>query len=125
MSEGARHPGISVLVIDSNADVRHLYIEILNAAGYAVRAVASTREALAVIAEAAPDVAVLALRINGGPRAVIEALRPPGGSRKVGLVLASGARDLPQRAAELEALYLAKPFTAGSLAEIVARAASA
>jgi DNA-binding response OmpR family regulator len=52
-------------------------------------------------------VVVLDLGIAGGVEPVLDALR---GDPPVHVILASGARDLPERAAAIGATYLQKPF---------------
>lgn len=108
-----------VLVIEDNADLRDMYAEILAIGGHSARAVETAEEALAAIASARPDVAVLDLGIAGGAEPVVEALRqgPP-----VALILASGARDLAERAAALGAAHLQKPFAPDQLLQAVDRA---
>jgi CheY-like chemotaxis protein len=117
-----------VLVIEDNADLRDMYAEILAIGGHAARAVETADEALAAIASARPEVVVLDLGIAGGPDPVVEALRtgpldemgvPP---KPPALILASGARDLAERAAALGAAHLQKPFAPEQLLQAVDRA---
>lgn len=113
-----------MLVIEDNADLRDMYAEILGMGGHSVRGVETASEALAAMNEARPDVAVLDLGIAGGPDKVIEALQSPApGDGGVALILASGARDLVERANALGALWLQKPFGPEKLLEAVERAA--
>lgn len=108
-----------VLVIEDNADLRDMYAEILAIGGHSARAVETADEALAAIAAARPDVVVLDLGIAGGPDPVVEALRA---GSPVALILASGARDLAERAAALGAAHLQKPFAPEQLLSAVDRA---
>jgi two-component system, NtrC family, nitrogen regulation response regulator NtrX len=114
----------TVLVIEDNADLREMYAEILGMGGHAVRGVETASEALAAIEEQRPDVAVLDLGISGGSDPVIEALKSPAAG-PVALILASGARDLAERAREVGAVWLQKPFGPEKLLEAVERAALA
>ncbi|MFT3768266.1 MAG: response regulator [Minicystis sp.] len=111
----------SVLVIEDNADLRDMYAEILAIGGHEARAVETADEALAALAAERPEVVVLDLGIAGGPDAVIEAIRS---GAPVSLILASGARDLAERAATLGAAYLQKPFAPDALLTAVQRAAA-
>jgi CheY-like chemotaxis protein len=96
----------SVLVVEDNADLRDMYQEILASSGHHVRAAEGADEAIAALAQAPADVIVLDLGIVGG----IDALRRIAGP-EARMILASGARDLPERAASLGArAYLLKPF---------------
>ncbi len=75
---------------------------------HTVRVASTADEALAAVESSSPDVVLLDLGIAGGPDAVVQAVRARPHSR---LVLASGARDLPERAEALgAAAYLGKPF---------------
>jgi DNA-binding response OmpR family regulator len=96
----------SVLVVEDNADLRDMYQEILVSSGHHVRAAEGADDAIAALVEAPADVIVLDLGIAGG----IDRLRGAAGP-DTRLILASGARDLPERAASLGArAYLLKPF---------------
>jgi len=96
----------SVLVVEDNADLREMYQEILALPGHQVRAAESAADALAALAGGLPDVIILDLGIAGGVEPVLQAAGP--GTR---LLLASGARDLPERAAAIgAAAYLLKPL---------------
>lgn len=117
-----------VLVIEDNADLRDMYAEILAIGGHTARAVETADEAVAAIAAARPEVVVLDLGIAGGPDVVVDALRkgPPGEKGgQPALILASGARDLAERAAELGAAHLQKPFAPDQLLLAVDKATKA
>jgi DNA-binding response OmpR family regulator len=97
---------LSVLVVEDNADLRDMYQEILTMSGHTVRLAETAAEALAIVAEARPDVVLLDLGIAGGITSLTASL---GSGTHV--ILASGARDLAERAAALgAAAYLLKPF---------------
>ena len=96
----------TVLVVEDNADLREMYREILDMGGHAAQLTETVGEALGALSGARPDIVLLDLGVSGDLAALQSAL---GGSR---LILASGARDLPERAATLgAAAYLQKPFT--------------
>lgn len=110
----------SVLVVEDNADLREMYAEILlGLGGHSTKAVETARDALAALAAERPDVVLLDLGIVGGIDDVVAELRkgPP-----AALILASGARDLAEKAAALGAAYLTKPFGPDVLLAAVDRA---
>jgi DNA-binding response OmpR family regulator len=112
---------LSVLVVEDNADLREMYEEILTQEGNATHLAETVAEALGQLAAQPVDVVVLDLGITGRIEALLEALQAGG----VRIVLASGAKDLPERAAALgAAAYLQKPFTPEQLVASVASAAS-
>jgi DNA-binding response OmpR family regulator len=97
---------ISVLIVEDNADLRDMYQEILTMGGHAVRLAETAAEGVAALEAARPDVVLLDLGIAGGVSGLLAALRP-----ETRVILASGARDLPERAAALGvSAYLLKPF---------------
>lgn len=108
-----------VLVVEDNADLREMYAQILEMSGYEVVGAETAADALASIGAQRPEVAVLDLGVAGGVEAVLAALRPP---PAVGLILASGAPDLAERAAALGAAWLQKPFGPELLVAAVERA---
>ena len=109
----------SVLVVEDSADLRDMYQEILSLEGHAVRTAETAAESIAAIGAERPSVVVLDLGIAGGVEGLLTALGPG-----IPVILASGARDLPERAAALGASYLLKPFTPEQLLSAIAAAAS-
>ena len=106
----------SVLIVEDNADLREMYQEILAMGGHTTSLAENAGEAITELAASRADVVVLDLGIAGPVPALIEAVRAAGGR----IVLASGAKDLPERAATLgAAAYLQKPFTPELLSETV------
>jgi DNA-binding response OmpR family regulator len=101
----------TVLVVEDNADLRDMYSEILAMGGHASQLTETVSEALAALAAALPTVVLLDLGVAGDLAALRAALGAADRSG-VRIILASGARDLPERAAALgAAAYLLKPFT--------------
>jgi DNA-binding NtrC family response regulator len=107
----------TVLVVEDSADLREMYQEILALDGHVVHTTESAEEARAVAATEKPEVVVLDLGIAGDVGRFVGALGPG-----VKVILASGARDLPERAASLGAAYLLKPFAPEQLMGAVADA---
>ena len=111
----------TVLIVQSNVDFHDMFTEILAGEGHTCRAVKTAAEAVKAVHVERPEVVVLALAIEGGVEPVFEALR---GEPPVSVILASGARNLPERAAALGVPYLLKPFGPEQLIEAVARVLS-
>lgn len=85
--------------------------------GHTVRSAETAAEAITALSSERPAVLVLDLGIAGGVDAVLAAAGP-----EVRVILASGARDLPQRAAALGAAEsLLKPFGPEQLIAAVSR----
>ncbi len=109
----------AVLVVEDNADLREMYEEILTLSGNTIHLAETVSEAVSALAAHKADVVVLDLGITGSIALLIDAIR--GASARI--ILASGAPDLPERAAALGATgYLQKPFTPEQLVEAVAAA---
>ena len=96
-----------------------MYEEILAFDGHAVRTAETTAEAIAAAKTERPEVVVLDLGIAGDVSELLAALGPD-----ARVILASGARDLPERAAALGAAFLLKPFAPEQLQVAVAAAAA-
>jgi two-component system KDP operon response regulator KdpE len=110
-----------VLVVEDNADLRDMYQEILTMSGHEAQLAETAAEALTALANARPDVVLLDLGIAGGITEILAALGS--GSH---VILASGARDLPERAAAVgAAAYLLKPFGPEQLLAVVDKVAAA
>lgn len=110
----------SVLVVEDNPDLRDMYAEILSMGDHDTRTAETAAEAVAAVQVERPSVLVLDLGIAGGVEPVLAELR---GEPRVAVILASGARDLAERASEIGAQYLQKPFGPEQLLEAVERAA--
>ena len=109
----------AVLVVEDSADLRDMYQEILSLEGHTVRTTETADEALVAARAEPPAVVVLDLGIAGDIGRLVAALGP-----HVKVIVASGARDLPERARDLGATYLLKPFAPEQLMEAVAAAVS-
>ena len=98
----------AVLVVEDNADLCEMYEQILAMRAHAVRTCGTAAEALAILSSEPIDVVLLDLHIVGGAEGLAEAVRK---GSKARLVLASGARDLSERATAMGAAdFLVKPF---------------
>lgn len=85
-----------------------MYQEILSIGGHTISLAETAAEALAAISQARPDVILLDLGIAGGVDAVVASARAEPQAR---VILASGARDLPEKAEAIgAAAHLTKPF---------------
>ncbi|MEO0322673.1 MAG: ATP-binding protein [Myxococcota bacterium] len=112
----------SILVVEDEDGVRRVMVRHLRRRGYTVRGAATVAEALRLVDEAAPDLAVTDMVLpdgTGGELALALRDRVPG----LPIVQVSGyseetlegSRDIP---------FLAKPFTPKELAAVVARTLS-
>jgi DNA-binding NtrC family response regulator len=105
-----------VLIVEDNADLREMYREILAMGGHSTRLAETAAEALDQLAAERPQVVLLDLGIAGDVAALLSVV----GDGDTRIILASGARDLPERAAFLGAVaYLQKPFTPEQLMLVV------
>ena len=128
-SECDRLDGLSVLVVDDDADVRDALAGVLERCGAKVRAAAGTREAMTAVREAVPDVLVSDLGMPGddGYELIrqVRMLPPHGGGAIPALAVSAYAResDLRKALAAGFRVHLAKPVAATELVNEVARAA--
>src|ERR1700691_2773579 len=98
----------AVLVVEDNADLREMYREILSMGGHEAQLTETVAEALAALAVAQPSAVLLDLGVSGD-LAALQAALGAGAQARPRIILASGARDLPERAATLgAAAYLQK-----------------
>jgi len=127
--ECARLDGLTVLVVDDDADVREALASVLEGCGATVRAAAGTREAMTAVREAVPDVLVSDLGMPGddGYELIrqVRMLPPNGGGTLPALAVSAYAResDLRKALAAGFRVHLAKPVAAAELVHEVARAA--
>lgn len=108
----------SLLIVQASFDLLEMFAEVLATAGHTSRLAETAAEAVQAIEADRPEVVLLAFTIKGGVEPVLEALR---GDPPVSVLLVSGARDLPERAAALGFPYLQKQFMPEALVEAVAR----
>jgi CheY-like chemotaxis protein len=118
--------GLRVLVVDDDPSIRLLCRVNLEAAGHLVDEAADGREAIEAALDAPPDVAVLDVMMPGIDGWQVAArLRDSEPTANVAVVFltamtGAGARE---RAEDLGATYVSKPFNPLELADIVVRAA--
>jgi CheY-like chemotaxis protein len=127
--ECGRLDGLSVLVVDDDADVRDALAGVLQRCGASVRAAAGTGEAMTAVREAVPDVLVSDLGMPGadGYELIrqVRMLPPDAGGTLPALAVSAYAResDLRKALAAGFRVHLAKPVAASELVHEVARAA--
>ena len=103
-------PRRRVVIVEDDADIAVLLSDILDAEGYAPRAVSDVA-GFAADLDPRPHLIVLDLRLGRGSAAEILSTLRARGMADVPVLLLSAASDLPERARELGvATYLAKPF---------------
>lgn len=109
-----------VLVVDDDPGYCAMVRAALEAAGFEVLTAANGLIALTLVADRSPDVILLDLKMPSMSGAEFAACyrRLPG--RHAGIILMSGARDLPAKALELGATaYVRKPFDLDRLVSLV------
>lgn len=119
---------LRVLLVDDEPDWRFLIEAVFGVQGWSVRAVASGREALAVLASQRPDVVVLDLRLPDLTGCeVIEELRAQPRWADVPIVVCTACAEPDAQAQAWEAgcdVYLVKPCSIEEVADEVGRMAS-
>jgi two-component system CheB/CheR fusion protein len=127
--EDGRLDGLSVLVVDDDADVRDALAGVLERSGAKVRAAAGTGEAMTAMRESVPDVLVSDLGMPGDDgyelMRQVRLLPPGAGGTLPALAVSAYAResDLRKALAAGFRVHLAKPVAAAELVHEVARAA--
>ncbi len=110
-----------MLVIEDDADTRHLLADILVARGYQVDTALDGTQALARLNQQAPDLVTLDLNmpiLDG--RQVLERMRTTSGCTHIPVLILSGALESPQWIRSYKAAgYLSKPFTLEALTRAV------
>ncbi len=109
------------LLVVQHGDQGEMFEEILRSAGHTTRRAETAAEAVKAIQAERPEVVTINLGIDGGVEPVFAALQ---GEPPVPVLIASGARDVAERADALGLPYLAKPFTSEDLLQAVGRLAS-
>jgi DNA-binding response OmpR family regulator len=111
--------GVSVLVVEDNADLRNLFRVALRIAGFNVREAADGYHALVSIEESPPSVVVLDLglpRVSGFN--VLDEIRERRDLPQPAVVVVTGMEDV----ADLDAPILRKPVEPSELVSAVRRA---
>jgi CheY-like chemotaxis protein len=114
-----------LLIVEDNADIRCLLSVILQAAGHDVREAANGREGLDLVANRAPDVALVDVEmpILNGPEMAYGLYLRNSGDEKIPLILLSGVVNLPKVAQTVGTPYfLTKPYSPEALLKLVDRA---
>lgn len=111
-----------VLIVDDEADIRHLFSLILRRDGWQTQAAANGKEALAIARTAPPDVALVDQRMPEMTGAELcERLREEG--VRCPVILISAASDLKDIAERIGIdCYLGKPVSIATLVDAVKRA---
>jgi two-component system response regulator MprA len=114
-----------VLVVEDDADIRQLLVEILGDEGYAVALAADGVEAIEQVAAARPALLVLDLmlpRLNGDE--VLAELERRGLRTGLPVLVLTAAGPIEERVAGLAAeAFLAKPFTIDEFVSVVQKLA--
>lgn len=121
--QGAALGSARVLIVEDDAGTRELLAASLRGAGYVVHSLENGSSVEASVAKFVPDIALLDLRLAGGPDGITVARRLRATS-DVPVLMVSGSADLEDRVAALEAGcddFILKPiFVAELLARITA-----
>jgi CheY-like chemotaxis protein len=114
---GMRERAKSILVVEDDAAIRSLLVDVLTDEGYSVRAAADGEEALALLGEALPALIILDQlmpRMDGAAFRAVQRTRPD--LAPIPTLLLSAVRDLPEQALALDlAATMPKPFNLDEL----------
>lgn len=111
-----------VLIVDDNRAIRETLADALEAEGYSVSLASGGPEALAAVARAMPSIVLLDLMLPGADGAsVAQSLGAAGCTAPVVVVTAD--RTGAERARQIGALFLGKPFDLGALLDLIERVA--
>lgn len=114
-----------LLVVDDEDDLAEVTAIILESAGHDVRRARDGEEGLQRLAESLPDAVVLDVEMPrlSGPEMAYRMLIDDAGKERIPIVLVSGAVDLSATVARVGTPYvLPKPYSAGGLLALIARA---
>lgn len=122
-SPAASGRSLNILLVDDDPEVREVAQSMLEALGHQVRSAAGGREALALIQEQPPELAILDFampEMNGAELAIRLRANLP----QLPVIFATGyaETDSIRNAVGGAAPLIAKPFTLGSLSEIISKA---
>jgi two-component system response regulator MprA len=112
---------VKILVVDDEAPLRELIVEVLTDAGYAVAAAATGSAAMDQVTRNRPDLILLDLmmpELDG--RATVHHLRARAELATIPVVLMSASRGAAGVAAALQTSFVAKPFDLDRLLTVVA-----
>src|SRR5688572_32181651 len=112
--------GPRVLIVEDDEETRELLAASLRGAGYVVRTEPSGTKVESTVASFAPDIALLDLRLAGGPDGLV-VVRRLRARTDVPVLMVSGVADVTERVAALQAGcddFIVKPIL---IAELLAR----
>jgi two-component system nitrogen regulation response regulator NtrX len=118
-----------VLVVDDEADIRHLIAEILRDEGFSCREADSSEAALSALAERAPDLIVLDIWLQGSEMdglAVLETVKKS--NAELPVIMISGHADIETAVSAIKVGaydFIEKPFKADRLLLMAERAIDA
>jgi CheY-like chemotaxis protein len=115
----------NVLVVDDSADIRELLALVLEASGHEARTASNGREALELVSERTPDLALLdvTMPVLNGPDTAYELFLRDCGLEDIPIVLVSGVVGLEEMAGLVGTPYfVSKPFSVEALMRVVQRA---
>ena len=114
-----------ILVVDDDDNVRGLLRDFLQRRGYVVQVAASASEALAIVRDERPDVALLDLNMPG-EQSGASILRTLSATTAVIVITGASELDVARRTAMDGAVdFVAKPFSLERLIEAIQRALTA
>lgn len=118
---------IDVLVVEDDGDTRELFVELLRRAGCAVRALATSEDALREVRVAAPEIVLtdLALAEGGSGLSLAVRLRASPATAGIGLIAVSGAVEPEWATVQPFDAYLRKPIDYDVLVDLVLTLADA
>lgn len=110
-----------ILVVDDEAPIRHLLVELLTDEGYSVLAASNGRAAVAMVKQEQPDLVLMDVMMPelDGP-GTVRHLRNVAGLATVPIILMSAAPHLGRGSAD-GVSFVSKPFDLEQLLAVVAR----
>lgn len=119
----ASEPGLNVLIVDDNADVIEVLVDGLQSYGHTVRSAATKAEALRIVQEFCPEVAIIDIALIGTDGwELAEAIRALGLANPPRLIALTGYTDEVDRQRSMQAgfeQHLLKPVRMPKLDAIV------
>ncbi|HEX4145978.1 MAG TPA: response regulator [Pirellulales bacterium] len=124
-SESADAPARRIVVVEDNTEMREMLAELLSVCGHEVQVAATGREALAVIAATAPDVALVDIGLPDLDGCeVARRIRSEAVGQGLQLVALTGHADEEDRRLAMDAgfdHFLIKPVEPAQLMAVLAR----